>query len=165
MKKQLLAVVGLVLLGFPIALASADPLTPPPMDQRPRGDSRFNATREARAGRTEQGPQGLFAKLGLAPDKLVACQAISRDAHGQGKLLRTSLQQKQQALWDYVKSPEATQAQALVKAQEVAQLRSAMETHHIETTFKLKALMTPTQFAQFSALMKDERHQRMGNRG
>jgi Spy/CpxP family protein refolding chaperone len=172
MKKQLftlgglllaLPIVGLAFLGLPIGLVSADPLSPPSLEQ-PTNTSEGRFIRNRGMRHSEQASHGEFLKLGLAPDKLAQCQSISREAHQQGRLLHTSLQQKQQALWDYVKQPDANQSQALLKVQEVDQLRSKLEAHRLESVFKLKAVMTPAQFSHFSAIMKDKRNQHIGYR-
>jgi Spy/CpxP family protein refolding chaperone len=91
-------------------------------------------------------------EMGFTQEQMDQIKAIQQKAHSQAQPLKQTLEQKRKEMMEYVSSPGATEAQALSKQREFAQLQNQLSELRIKTWFKMKDVMSPEQLQRYTQL-------------
>lgn len=102
------------------------------------------------------GMQTLLDEVGVSAEQKQQIEQIKTDTKAQMKPLRETLSQKRRAFMQYAISPEATEAEALARKQEMSQLRNQASELHLKSMFKIKAVLTPDQQKKLATLLTEK---------
>jgi len=95
-------------------------------------------------------------KLGLTPEQKQQFEAIRQDKHTQAEALMKSMFEKDRELRQYMASPDANEENALAKEKEISDIHEQMAQLHIQTRFKINAILTPEQREKMSQWRKEK---------
>lgn len=103
------------------------------------------AEREARR-------QEWLKKIGITPEQDQKISALRAQGRQQVEALHTQLRNKKQALFAYLKMPNATEAQARLLNNEINDLQRRLSEIRLKTWFAMRSQLTPEQLARIHEL-------------
>lgn len=131
-KKPLVAAITLAVLScsVPFMAANANPQEGPPKN---------HAAMEKRHDK-------MLEELGLSEEQKTQVKTIKKQGFENAKPVMEKVRAKRQAFDAYLKEPNATEAEAKAKSNEIGRLLQQLGEQRVSTTFQLKAVLTPEQF-------------------
>ena len=95
--------------------------------------------------------------LGLSEEQRTQMKALREASRAKMDELRAQIKVKSEALGQEMESPQADQAKAQSIVKEINALQAEMTSARVENLFKVKAILTPEQFAKFQENHKKNR--------
>jgi len=89
-------------------------------------------------------------KLGITPEQHKQFETIREEEHSQAEPLRKSMFEKHKALREAMHASNPNEDDVLAKAHELSQIQDQLMQLHIQTRFKMRAVLTPEQQQKMS---------------
>lgn len=94
----------------------------------------------------------MIQQLDLTPEQRPKVQAIMQQSRQEGQALSQQLRAKRNAMMDYLKSLNATEATAMTMSTEVNMLQKRLSELRVKTWFAIRAELTPAQIQKMNQM-------------